>query len=49
MFEAVSNMNGDKALGLDGFTMSIFQSCWGILKEDVMKEFHYLHAHGNFE
>ena len=48
VFEAVSNMNGDKAPGLDGFTMSFFQSCWGILKEDVMKVFHYLHAHGNF-
>ena len=49
MFEAVSNMNGDKAPGLDGFTMSFFQSCWGILKEDVMKVFRYLHAHSNFE
>ena len=47
--EVVSNMNRDKAPGLDGFTMSFFQSCWGILKEDVMKVFHYLHAHGYFE
>ena len=49
VFEVVSNMNGDRAPSLDGFTMSFFQSCWGILKEDVKKVFHYLHAHGYFE
>ena len=32
VFEVVSNMNGDKAPSLDGFTMSFFQSCWGYSK-----------------
>lgn len=41
--EAVFELAGDKALGLDGFPMAFFQWCWGVLKEDViafMKEFH---------
>ena len=28
----VKNMAGDKASGLDGFSMASFQSCWDILK-----------------
>lgn len=49
MYEVVSNINGDKAPGPSGFKMALSQSCWGILKEDVMKVFHYFHAHGTFE
>jgi hypothetical protein len=26
-----------------------FQSCWSILKGDIIKVFHYFHAHGTFE
>ena len=29
--------------------MAFFKSCWGILKGDIMKLFHYLHARGNLE
>ena len=32
VFEAVPNMNGDKALGLDGFTMSFFSILLGYSK-----------------
>lgn len=28
LFEVVKGMNVDKALGLDGFPMAFFQSCW---------------------
>lgn len=28
-----------KAPGLDGFSMVFFQSCWDVLKEDLMKVF----------
>lgn len=49
MYEVVSNINGDTAPGSGGFKMALSQSCWGILKEDVMKVFHYFHAHGTFE
>jgi hypothetical protein len=41
-------MNGDKALGLDGFFLAFFQPCWSILKEDIMQIFHHLHDHCTF-
>ena len=28
----IQGFNGDKALGLDGFFMAFFHSCWHILK-----------------
>jgi hypothetical protein len=39
----------DKALGPDGFSMVVFQSCWDILKQDVITVFHDFHATRNFE
>jgi hypothetical protein len=35
----VKGMEGDKAPGPDGFTMAFFQSCWAVLKRDVMAVF----------
>ena len=45
----MKNMAEDKALGPDGFSMAVFQSCWDILKQDVMTVFHDFHATRNFE
>lgn len=42
-------MNGDKARGLDGFSMAFFQVCLSITKEDILKVFHYFHEHNTFE
>jgi hypothetical protein len=42
IFEVVKTLNGDKASGLDGFSLAFFQSCWMILK-DVMNFFHDIH------
>jgi hypothetical protein len=28
VWDVVRDLNGDKALGLDGFTMAFFQKCW---------------------
>lgn len=39
VFEAIKNMNGDKALGPDGFMISFYQKCWAIIKTDLMKVF----------
>ena len=49
MAGVVHNMAGDKALGPDGFSMAFFQSCWDIVKSDVMAVLHEFHAHGHFE
>jgi hypothetical protein len=43
IFEMVKTLNGDKALGLDGFSLAFFQSSWMIVKEDVMNFFHDIH------
>jgi hypothetical protein len=42
-------MDGDKALGPDGFTIAFFQSCWTIVKDDLMCVFHNLHEHDRFK
>jgi hypothetical protein len=39
VWEVVKGMDGDKALGPDGFTMAFFQSCWAVVKQDVMAVF----------
>jgi hypothetical protein len=47
--KVVLAMNGDKALGPDGFSMAFFQTCWDVLSWDIMKVFHDFHARGWFE
>jgi hypothetical protein len=39
----VWEMNGDKALGPDGFSMAFFQKCWRVLKKDIMPVFSEFH------
>ena len=36
---ALMDMNGDKALGSDGFTAAFWQSCWGFAKEEILDMF----------
>jgi hypothetical protein len=45
----VKALKGDKALGPDSFLLAFFQSCWEILKEDIMNVFHEFHAREKFE
>lgn len=35
--QVVKNMDPDKAPGPDGFNAYFFQSCWDIVKEDLVK------------
>jgi hypothetical protein len=35
VWDVVRVMNGDKALGPNGFTITFFQKCWEILKNDL--------------
>jgi hypothetical protein len=42
-WEAIFQIKHNKAPGPDGFATEFYQSCWGIIKEDIMalfKEFH---------
>jgi hypothetical protein len=45
----VSVVNGDKALGPDGFSMAFFQACWDVLSSDIMAVFNDFHARSWFE
>jgi hypothetical protein len=41
--------NGDKAPGLDGFSMAFFQASWDVIKTCIMGVFHDFHACSRFE
>ena len=34
--QALLSMDGDKISGPDGFTIAFFQSCWAIVKDDLI-------------
>ena len=41
-------MDGDKALGPDGFTMAFWQASWHLVKVEIMEEFRDFHANETF-
>jgi hypothetical protein len=47
--KVVFMMNGNKALGPNGFSLAFFQTCWEVGREDIMKVFRAFHAGGMFE
>ncbi len=44
----VCSMNGDKALGPDGFSMAFFHACWPVLKGDLLPVLG-IHEYGSFQ
>ena len=44
MHYAFFQLNRDKAPGPNGFTMALYQECWDVIKEDLMKVFHEFHS-----
>lgn len=49
IFEVIKDFSKDKSPGSNGFPMTFFQSCWGILKSNIMVVFHHFHVKGQFE
>ena len=49
IFEVIKGFNGDKAPGPDGFSLSFFQHCWSVLKEDILAVFREFHLQCSFE
>ena len=49
IFNVVSNMNGDKSLGPDGFSMTFYHACWPFLQDDVLAVFAKFHEYGSFQ
>ena len=45
---ALTDMNGDKAPGPDGFTIAFWQSSWEVVKDDVMRMFKEFYELGKF-
>ena len=48
VFLALSDLNGNKAPGPDGFPLSFWQFCWDFVKEEVMGFLKEFHEHGRF-
>ena len=49
VFGVINGFNGDKAPGPDGFSMAFFQSCWSVLKKEIMDVFQNFHTQAVFE
>ena len=47
--QVLAEMEGDKAPGLDGFTMAFFSKCWRVVEADVMAVFKHFHRYSVFE
>ena len=45
----VRDMEGDKALGLNGFSMAFFHHCWRVVERDVLAVFEEFYQHCKFE
>ena len=43
IIEALKEVEGDKALRPDGFTIAFLQKCWSVLKGDILAFFKYFH------
>ncbi|RVX10209.1 Transposon TX1 uncharacterized 149 kDa protein [Vitis vinifera] len=41
--KAIFQLDRDKALGPDGFTIAVFQDCWEVIKEDLVRVFVEFH------
>jgi len=39
ILQVVHDMEGDKALGLDGFTMAFFHHCWRVVESHILAFF----------
>ncbi|RVW39059.1 Transposon TX1 uncharacterized 149 kDa protein [Vitis vinifera] len=42
----VEGLDWNKAPGLDGFTIAVFQDCWDVIKEDLVRVFDEFHKSG---
>ncbi|KAJ9705647.1 hypothetical protein PVL29_003625 [Vitis rotundifolia] len=46
IFNAIFQLDRDKAPGPDGFTIAVFQDCWDVIKEDLVRVFAEFHSSG---
>ena len=48
VWNVISNYDGNKALGQDGYNMHFFKNYWSLIKEDVMRIFEQFFESGYF-
>ena len=46
IYNAIFQLDRDKATGLDGFTIAVFQDCWDVIKDDLVRVFAEFHNSG---
>ena len=44
--KVIFQLNRDKAPSPDGFTIAVFQDCWDLIKEDLVRVFVEFHSSG---
>ena len=49
ILQVVSELEGDKAPGSDGFTMAFYHHCWKVVEKDVLAVFEEFFHHCKFE
>jgi hypothetical protein len=49
VLEVVKELQGDKSPGPDGFSLGFVQTCWEVIKEDIMAVFRDFHSKGRFQ
>jgi hypothetical protein len=49
VFQVLKELQGDKALGPDGFSMAFFHKCWEVVKDNIMDFFEEFHTHCKFK
>ena len=49
ILQVVSDLEGDKVSGLDGFTMSFYHLCWRVVEKDVLAVLEEFFQHCKFE
>ena len=49
IFQVVREMDGDKSLGPDGFSMVFYHHCWRVVEKDVLAVFEESYQYCKFE
>ena len=49
ILSVVRDLEGDKAPGLDDFSMAFFHRCWRVVERDVLAVFEEFYQHCKFE
>ena len=49
VIQVLQEMEGDKASGLDSFTMAFFHKCWNVVEKNFMAFFDHFHRRLEFE